>query len=101
GNQLNINYVQGDNTSISCLTTTHPLQSLTVKLRRTNQDKDILMYPDISPASEHQRWSVRKDAGNVTLDLKQIRLSDAGHYDCQVYKDQDCLNVIQFDLKVK
>ncbi|KAL0172233.1 hypothetical protein M9458_032544, partial [Cirrhinus mrigala] len=87
--------------SISCLTTTHPLQSLTVKLHKTNQDKDILMYPDISPGSEHQRWSVRKDAGNVTLDLKDIRLSDHGLYDCQVYKDQDCLNVIQFELKVK
>ncbi|KAL0172220.1 hypothetical protein M9458_032531, partial [Cirrhinus mrigala] len=87
--------------SISCLTTTHPLQSLTVKLHKTNQDKDILMYPDISPESEHQRWSVRKDAGNVTLVLKDIRLSDDGLYDCQVYKDQDCLNVIRFNLKVK
>ncbi|KAL0172195.1 hypothetical protein M9458_032506, partial [Cirrhinus mrigala] len=87
--------------SISCLTTTHPLQSLTVKLRRTNQDKDILIYPDIFPAPEHQRWSLRKDAGNVTLDLKDIRLSDDGLYDCQVYKDQDCLNVIRFHLKVK
>ncbi|KAL0172222.1 hypothetical protein M9458_032533, partial [Cirrhinus mrigala] len=87
--------------SISCLTTTHPLQSLTVKLRRINQDKDIFMYPDISPASERQRWSVRKDAGNITLHLKDIRLSDGDLYDCQVYKDQDCLNVIRFDLKVK
>ncbi|KAK2903126.1 hypothetical protein Q8A67_007839 [Cirrhinus molitorella] len=99
--QLNINCVQGDSMSISCLTTTHPLQSLTVKLRRTNQDKDILIYPDIFPASEHQRWSVRKDAGNVTLDLKDIRLSDDGLYDCQIYKDWDCLNVIRFHLKVK
>ncbi|KAK2903125.1 hypothetical protein Q8A67_007838 [Cirrhinus molitorella] len=87
--------------SISCLTTTHPLQALTVKLCRTNQDKDILMYPDIFPASEHQRWSVRKDAENVTLDLKDIRLSDDGLYDCQVYKDWQCLNVIRFHLKVK
>ncbi|KAL0172208.1 hypothetical protein M9458_032519, partial [Cirrhinus mrigala] len=98
---LNINSVQGDNVSISCLTTTHPLQSLTVKLHRTNQDKDILMYPDISPASEHQRWSVRKDAGNVTIVLKDVRLSDDDLYDCQVYKDQDCINVIRFHLKVK
>ncbi|KAL0172226.1 hypothetical protein M9458_032537, partial [Cirrhinus mrigala] len=86
---------------ISCLTTTHPLQSLTVKLHKTNQDKDILMYPDISPEPEHQRWSVRKYAGNVTLVLKDIRLSDDGLYECQVYKDQDCLNVIRFNLKVK
>ncbi|KAL0172196.1 hypothetical protein M9458_032507, partial [Cirrhinus mrigala] len=85
--------------SISCLTTTRPLQSLTVKLRRTSQDKDILMYPDISPASEHQRWSVRKDAGNVTLGLKDIRLSDDGLYYCQVYKDQDCLHETRFNLK--
>ncbi|KAL0172207.1 hypothetical protein M9458_032518 [Cirrhinus mrigala] len=86
--------------SISCLTTTHPLQSLTVKLRRNNQDKDILMYPDISPASEHQRWSVRKDVENVTLDLKNIRLSDDGLYDCQVYKDQDCLHATRFNLTI-
>ncbi|KAL0172210.1 hypothetical protein M9458_032521, partial [Cirrhinus mrigala] len=98
---LNINCVQADNMSISCLTTTHPLESLTVKLRRTSQNKDILIYPNISPASEHQRWSVRKDAENVTLDLKDIRLSDHGLYDCQVYKDQDCLNVIRLNLKVK
>ncbi|KAL0172230.1 hypothetical protein M9458_032541, partial [Cirrhinus mrigala] len=87
--------------SISCLTTTHPRQSLTVKLHKANQDKDILMYPDISPASEHQRWSVRKYAGNVTLHLKDVRLSDDGFYDCQVYKDQDCINAIRFNLKVK
>ncbi|KAL1259383.1 hypothetical protein QQF64_009960, partial [Cirrhinus molitorella] len=99
--QLNINCIQGDNVSISCLTTTHPLQALTVKLRRTNQDEDILTYPDISPASGHQRWSVRKDAENVTLDLKDIRLFDGALYDCQVYKGQDCLNVIRFHLKVK
>ncbi|XP_073702549.1 uncharacterized protein [Garra rufa] len=99
--QLSINHFQGENMSITCLTPTHPLQSLTVKLRETNQDKDILMYPDLSPVSEHQRWSVRKDAGNVTLDLKDIRLSDGGLYDCQVYKDQDCLYATQFNLKVK
>ncbi|XP_058601655.1 uncharacterized protein LOC131521175 [Onychostoma macrolepis] len=87
--------------TISCLTTTHLLESLTVKLHKSNQDEDILMYPDISPASEHQRWSVRKEAGNVTLDLKDIRLSDDGFYDCQVYKDQDCLHATQFNLKVK
>ncbi|KAL0172205.1 hypothetical protein M9458_032516 [Cirrhinus mrigala] len=81
------------------MTTTHLLQSLTVKLRRTN-DKDILIYPDISPGSEHQRWSVRKDAGNVTLDLKGIRLSDHGLYDCQIYKDQDCLHATQFNLTI-
>ncbi|KAI2645477.1 V-set and immunoglobulin domain-containing protein 8 [Labeo rohita] len=98
--QLNINCVQGDSMSISCLTTTHPLQSLTVKLHRTNQDKNILMYPDISPEPEHQRWSVRKDAGNVTLDLKNIRLSDSGLYDCQVYKDQDCLHATRFNLTI-
>ncbi|XP_050987545.1 uncharacterized protein LOC127178612 [Labeo rohita] len=98
---LNKNCVQGDNMSISCITTTHPLQSLTVKLRRTSQEKDILIYPDIFPPSEHQRWSVRKDAGNVTLDLKDIRLSDDGLYDCQVYKGWDCLNIIRFNLKVK
>ncbi|KAL0172209.1 hypothetical protein M9458_032520, partial [Cirrhinus mrigala] len=82
------------------MTTTHPLQSLTVKLHRTNQDKDILIYPDISPASEYQRWSVKKDAGNVTLDLKNIRLSDDDLYDCQVYKNQDCLNATRFKLTI-
>ncbi len=99
--QMDINYVQGDSMTISCLTTTHSLESLTVKLHKKNQDKDILMYPDISPASEHQRWSVRKDAGNVTLDLKDIRLSDDGFYDCQVYKDQDCLLATKFNLRSK
>ncbi len=99
--QLNINRVQGDSMSISCITTTHSLESLTVKLHKKIQDKDILMYPDISPASEHQRWSVRKDTANVTLDLKDIRLSDDGFYECQVYKDQDCLHATQFNLKVK
>ncbi|XP_043116347.1 uncharacterized protein LOC122360089 [Puntigrus tetrazona] len=99
--QLNINSFRGDNMSISCLTTTHPLESLTVKLRSIKPVKDILVYPDISPASEHQRWSVRKEAGNVTLDLKDIRLTDDGLYDCQVYKDQDCLHATQFNLKVK
>ncbi len=98
--QLNINYVQGDSMSISCLTTTHSLESLTVKLLKKNQDEDILMYPDISPASEHQRWSVRKDAANVTLDLKDIRLSDGGLYDCQVYKNQDCLHATRFNLSI-
>ncbi len=87
--------------TISCLTTTHSLESLTVKLHKKNQNEDILMYPDISPASEKQRWSVRKDAANVTLDLKDIRLSDDGLYDCQVYKDQDCLHANRFNLKVK
>ncbi|XP_058603709.1 uncharacterized protein LOC131522315 [Onychostoma macrolepis] len=87
--------------TISCLTTTHLLESLTVKLHKTNQDEDILIYADISPASEHQKWSVRKDAGNVTLDLKDIRLSDDGFYDCQVYKDQNCLHATRFNLRVK
>ncbi|XP_058603198.1 uncharacterized protein LOC131522011 isoform X2 [Onychostoma macrolepis] len=99
--QTDINYVQGDSMTISCLTTIHSLESLTVKLRKKNQDKDILMYPDISPGSEHQRWSVRKEAGNVTLDLKDIRLSDDGFYDCRVYKDQDCLHSTPFNLKVR
>ncbi|XP_048008303.1 uncharacterized protein LOC125243065 isoform X2 [Megalobrama amblycephala] len=99
--RLNMNYVQGDNMSISCLTTTHPLESLTVKLRRTDPIKDILMYSDTSPASEHQRWSVRNDAGNVTLDLKNISFPDNGHYECQVYKDLDCLNATLFNLRVR
>ncbi|XP_077066867.1 cell adhesion molecule 2-like isoform X1 [Siphateles boraxobius] len=99
--QLNINYVQGDSLSISCLTTTHPLESLTVKLRKTNPVQHILNYSDNSPALEHQRWSVRNDTGNVTLHLKNISLSDIGHYECQVYKDWDCLNATLFNLKVK
>ncbi|XP_056123659.1 uncharacterized protein LOC130101830 [Rhinichthys klamathensis goyatoka] len=98
--RLNINYVQGDNMTISCLTTTHPLESLTVKLRRTNPVQHILMYSDNSPALEHQRWSVRNDAGNVTLDLKDISLSDQGHYECEVYKDWDCFKATQFNLSV-
>ncbi len=98
--QLKINCVQGDSMSISCLTTTHSLESLTVKLHKSNQDKDILMYPDISPASEHQRWSVRKDTESVTVDLKYIRLSDDGFYECQVYKDQDCLHATRFNLSI-
>ncbi|XP_077075470.1 uncharacterized protein LOC143728431 [Siphateles boraxobius] len=53
--RLNINYVQGDSMSISCLTTTHPLESLTVKLRKTNPVQHILNYSDNSPALEHQR----------------------------------------------
>ncbi|XP_039535341.1 uncharacterized protein LOC120484309 [Pimephales promelas] len=99
--QLNINYVQGDNMSISCLTTTHPLESLTVKLSRTNPLQHILKYSNNSSALEHQRWSVRNDAGNVTLDLKDISLSDDGIYDCQVYNDLDCLKTTQFILRVK
>ncbi|XP_048008305.1 matrix remodeling-associated protein 8-like [Megalobrama amblycephala] len=99
--RLNINYVQGDNMSISCLTTTHPLESLTVKLRRTDPIKDILMYSDTSPASEHQRWSVRNDSGNVTLYLKDISLSDQGRYECEVYKDLDCLNATVLNLRVR
>ncbi|XDV40161.1 hypothetical protein PO909_009293, partial [Leuciscus waleckii] len=98
--RLNINYVQGDNMSISCLTTTHPLESLTVKLRRTDPVQHILKYSDNSPL-EHQRWSVRNDAGNVTLYLKDISLSDKGHYECEVYKDRDCLNATLFNLRVK
>ncbi|KAK7147492.1 hypothetical protein R3I94_010120 [Phoxinus phoxinus] len=98
--RLNINYVQGDNMSISCLTTTHQLESLTVELRRNDTDKHILKYPDNSPALEHQRWSVRNDTGNVTLYLKDIRASDDGLYDCQVYNDRGCLNATQFNLSV-
>ncbi|XP_016123345.1 uncharacterized protein [Sinocyclocheilus grahami] len=98
--QLNISHLHGDCMSISCQSTTHLLDSLTVKLSSINPVKDILMYPDISPASEHQRWSVRKDDGNFTLDLKDIRLSDGGLYDCQVYKDQDCLHSTQFYLSI-
>ncbi|CAM4700045.1 unnamed protein product [Leuciscus chuanchicus] len=98
--RLNINYVQGDNMSISYLTTTHPLESLTVNLRRTDPVKDILKYSDNSPL-EHQRWSVRNDAGSVTLDLKDISLSDQGRYECEVYKDRDCLNATLFNLRVK
>ncbi|XP_073781610.1 uncharacterized protein isoform X2 [Danio rerio] len=99
--ELNISCVQHNNMSISCLTTTYPLESLMVKLRKNNPVKDILIYPDISPASEHQRWSVRKHAGNVTLGLKDVRLSDEGLYECQVYKDQDCLDATRFILTVK
>jgi len=44
---------------------------------------------------------VRNDAGNVTLDLKDISLSDDGIYDCQVYNDLDCLKTTQFILRVK
>nr|XP_021328669.1 uncharacterized protein LOC101885506 isoform X2 [Danio rerio] len=99
--ELNISCVQHSNMYVSCLTTTHPLESLMVKLRKNNPVKDILIYPDISPASEHQRWSVRKHAGNVTLGLKDVRLSDEGLYECQVYKDQDCLNATRFILTVK
>ncbi|XP_056331780.1 uncharacterized protein LOC130243581 isoform X2 [Danio aesculapii] len=95
--QLNISRVQRDSMSIPCLSTTHPLESLTVKLRKNNPVQDIL----ISPASEHQRWSVRKHAGNIQLDLKDIQLTDEGLYDCEVYKDQDCLNAARFNLTVK
>ncbi|XP_026120157.1 uncharacterized protein LOC113099377 [Carassius auratus] len=98
--QLNISHLLGDSMSISCQTTTHPLDSLTVKLRSMNQDKVILMSLDISPASEHQRWSVRNDTGNVTLDLKDFRSSDSGLYDCQVYKNQDCLQTTRFNLSI-
>ncbi|XP_039536139.1 uncharacterized protein LOC120484788 [Pimephales promelas] len=87
--------------SISCLTTTHPLESLTVKLSRTNPLQHILKYSNNSSALEHQRWSVRNDAGNVTLDLKDISLSDQGHYECEVYNDWDCLKATLFNLKVK
>ncbi|XP_051721093.1 uncharacterized protein LOC127497042 isoform X2 [Ctenopharyngodon idella] len=86
--------------SFSCLTTTHELESLTVKLRRTNPVKDILICSDTSLASEHQRWSVRNVAGNVTVYLKDISLSDDGLYDCQVYNGLDCLKVTQFNLSV-
>ncbi|XP_056331648.1 uncharacterized protein LOC130243496 [Danio aesculapii] len=99
--QLNISCVQRDSMSIPCLSITHPLESLTVKLRKNNPVQDILIYPDISPASENQRWSVRKHAGNIQLDLKDIQLTDEGLYDCEVYKDQDCLNVTRFTLTVK
>ncbi|XP_052474536.1 uncharacterized protein LOC128030711 isoform X8 [Carassius gibelio] len=98
--QLNVSHLLGDSMSISCQTTTHPLDSLTIKLRSINQDKVILMSPDISPASEHQRWSVRNDAGNVTLDLKDFRSFDSGLYDCQVYRDQDCLHTTRFNLSI-
>ncbi|KAK9961279.1 hypothetical protein ABG768_009075, partial [Culter alburnus] len=99
--QLNINYVEGDNMSISYLTTTHPLESLTVKIRRTDLVQHILMYSDTSPASEHQRWSVRNDSGSVTLYLKDISLSDQGRYECEVYKDLDCLNTTLINLRVR
>ncbi|XP_042628315.1 uncharacterized protein LOC109089169 isoform X2 [Cyprinus carpio] len=98
--QLNISHLHGDSMSISCQTTTHPLESLTVKLRSIIPLKDILNYPDTSSASEHQRWSVRNDAGNVIFDLKDIRSSDGGFYDCQVYKDQDCLHTTRFNLSI-
>ncbi|XP_073781601.1 uncharacterized protein isoform X2 [Danio rerio] len=95
--QLNISRVQRDSMSISCLTTTHLLETLTVKLRKNNPVKDIL----ISPASEHQKWSVSKHAGNIRLNLKDIQQTDEGLYDCEVYKDQDCLNATRFTLTVK
>ncbi|KTF91827.1 hypothetical protein cypCar_00010671 [Cyprinus carpio] len=98
--QLNISHLHGDRMSISCQTTPHPLESLTVKLRSIIPLKDILNYPDTSSASEHQRWSVRNDSGNVTFDLKDIRSSDGGLYDCQVYKDQDCLHSTRFNLSI-
>ncbi|XP_048008300.1 uncharacterized protein LOC125243063 isoform X2 [Megalobrama amblycephala] len=99
--QLNINYVEGDNMSISYLTTTHPLESLTVKIHRTDLVQHILMFSDTSPASEHQRWSVRNDSGSVTLYLKDISLSDQGRYECQVYKDLDCLKTTLINLRVR
>ncbi|XP_056331119.1 uncharacterized protein LOC130243094 [Danio aesculapii] len=99
--QLNISRVQRDSISISCLTTTHPLESLTVKLRKNNPVKEVLISSDISSASEHERWSVRKHAGNVQLDLKDIQLTDEGLYDCEVYKHQVCLNATRFNLTVK
>ncbi|XP_048007727.1 uncharacterized protein LOC125242806 isoform X1 [Megalobrama amblycephala] len=97
--QFDVNYVQGDDMSISCLSTPHALDSLTVKLRKTNPVKDIIICSD-PPASEHQRWSVRNDAGNVTLYLKDISLSDDGLYDCQVYNGLDCLKATHFNLSV-
>ncbi|XP_051722409.1 uncharacterized protein LOC127497747 isoform X5 [Ctenopharyngodon idella] len=99
--QLNINYVEGDNMSISYLTTTHPLESLTVKLRRTDPVQHILIYSDTSPASEHQRWSLRNYSGSVTLYLKDISLSDQGRYEYEVYKDWDCLNATLLNLRVR
>ncbi|XP_056331662.1 uncharacterized protein LOC130243507 [Danio aesculapii] len=99
--QLNISHVLHDSMSISCLTTTHPLESLTVKLHKNNPVKEVLISSDISSASEHERWSVRKHAGNVQLDLKDIQLTDEGLYDCEVYKHQVCLNATRFALTVK
>ncbi|XP_051576553.1 uncharacterized protein LOC127453855 [Myxocyprinus asiaticus] len=98
---LYFSQVQGDKVSISCLTTTHQIESLRVKLLQTNLNKDILRYPNSSSPAEHQKWSVKMDAGKVILDLKDIHLSDEGHYVCEVYKDWDCLTVTKINLRVK
>ncbi|KAA0703199.1 hypothetical protein E1301_Tti007004 [Triplophysa tibetana] len=91
-------HVQGDNVSIPCLNTTCNSNTFRLKLRRTNQDTDILSYPNIS--SYHQRWSVRNRTGNVTVDLKDIVLLDAGQYECEVQMHSECITT-QFNLKVK
>lgn len=92
-----ITNVQGDNVSISCLITYNP-NTFRLKLRKTNADTDILQYPNLS--SYHQRWSVKNDTGNITVHLKDIVLSDAGQYECEVLKDSVCTTT-QFNLKVK
>ncbi|XP_056618603.1 uncharacterized protein LOC130432993 isoform X2 [Triplophysa dalaica] len=91
-------HVQGDNVSISCLNTTRNSNTFRLKLRRTNKDTDILSYPNIS--SYHQRWSFTNNTGNVTVDLKDIVVLDAGQYECEVQMNSECITT-QFYLKVK
>ncbi|XP_052000759.1 uncharacterized protein LOC127656459 [Xyrauchen texanus] len=98
---LYFNEVQGDTVSISCLNTIHQLESLRVKLFKTNPKKDILKYPNSSSPAEHHKWSVKMDVGQVILDLKDINLSDAGDYVCEVFKDWDCLTFTKINLRVK
>lgn len=91
-------HVRGDNVSISCLNTTRNSNTFRLKLRRTNKDTDILSYSNIS--SYHQRWSVTNNTGNVTVDLKDIGVLDAGQYECDVQMNSECITT-QFNLKVK
>ncbi|KAL6463002.1 hypothetical protein MHYP_G00294240 [Metynnis hypsauchen] len=92
---------KGQSTFLHCFTTDQETASLNITLYRQGRESSKLLYPASSPAAEQQRLSLQKDSGKVTFVLHNLSFPDGGQYKCEVHRNQNCLIIKTFFLKIK
>ncbi|KAL7840932.1 hypothetical protein AOLI_G00262550 [Acnodon oligacanthus] len=93
---------KGQSTFLHCFTTDPETASLNITLyRQEGKESNKLLYPASGPTMEQQRLSLQKDSGKVMFVLHNLSFSDGGQYKCEVRRNQNCLIIKTFFLKMK
>ncbi|KAL7835636.1 hypothetical protein SRHO_G00279830 [Serrasalmus rhombeus] len=93
---------KGQSTFLHCFTTDQETATLNITLyRQEGSESNKLLYPASSLTVEQQRLSLQKDSGKVMFVLHNLSFSDGGQYKCEVHKNQNCLIIKTFFLKIK